>query len=145
MNKTLTISSSLLLSLVLGAIVPIGSTVYWVSNLATRVQHTEAAVGNFKETDTSKLQERLVTVEERVQFNNDSIKEVYVGMDKLIPRVKRSDVIFHAKRGLKEVYVGMDKLDTEMKDMEDKLAGWMETEMAKIYDILNNKGNPLGQ
>ena len=26
----------------------------------------------------------------------------YVGMDKLIPRIKRSDVIFHAKRGLQE-------------------------------------------
>ena len=26
----------------------------------------------------------------------------YVGMDKLIPRVKRSDVIYHAKRGLQE-------------------------------------------
>ena len=26
----------------------------------------------------------------------------YVGMDKLIPRAKRSDVIFHAKRGLQE-------------------------------------------
>ena len=89
-----------------------------MSNLATRVQHTEAAVSNFKETDTSILQERLVAVEERVQFNNDS---------------------------LREVYVGLDKLDVEMKDMEDKLAGWMETEMAKIYDILNNKGNPLGQ
>jgi len=89
-----------------------------VSNLATRVQHTETAVSNFKETDTSVLQERLVTVEERVQFNNDSIKEVYEGLE---------------------------KLDVEMQDMEDKLAGWMETEMAKIYDILNNKGNPLGQ
>ena len=89
-----------------------------MSNLATRVQHTEAAVSNFKETDTSVLQERLVTVEERVQFNNDSIKEVYEGLE---------------------------KLDVEMQDMEDKLAGWMETEMAKIYDILNNKGNPLGQ
>ncbi len=88
-----------------------------MSNLATRVQHTETAVSNFKETDTSVLQERIVTVEERVQFNNDSIKEVYTGME---------------------------KLDTEMKDVEDKLAGWMETEMAKIYDILNNKGNPLG-
>jgi len=89
-----------------------------VSNLATRVQHTETAVSNFKETDTSVLQERLVAVEERVQFNNNS---------------------------LKEVYVGLDKFDTELKDVEDKLAGWMETEMAKIYDILNNKGNPLGQ
>jgi len=26
----------------------------------------------------------------------------YVGMDKIIPRVKRSDVVFHAKRGLQE-------------------------------------------
>ena len=118
MNKTLTISSGLLLSLVLGAIVPIGSTVYWVANLATRVEHTEAAVSNFKETDTSILQERLVAVEERVQYNNDNVDDVWESIE---------------------------KLDVEMKDVEDKLAGWMETEMAKIYEILNNKGNPLGQ
>jgi len=89
-----------------------------VSNLATRVQHTEEAVSNFKETDTSTLQERLVAVEERVQFNADNIDDVWESIE---------------------------KLDVEMKDVEDKLAGWMETEMAKIYNILNNKGNPLGQ
>ncbi len=117
MNKTLTISSSLLLSLVLGAIVPIGSTVYWVSNLATRVQHTEESVSNFKETDTSILQERLVTVEERLQFNSDNIDDVWDSLE---------------------------KLDVEAKDMEDKLAGWMEREIAKVYEIINT-GNPLGQ
>lgn len=89
-----------------------------MSNLATRVQHTEEAVSNFKETDTSTLQERLVAVEERVQFNADNIDDVWESIE---------------------------KLDVEMKDVEDKLAGWMETEMAKIYNILNNKGNPLGQ
>ena len=116
MNKTLTISSGLLLSLVLGAIVPIGSTVYWVANLATRVEHTEEAVKNFVATDTSALQERLVAVEERVQFNNKSTVELYEGLE---------------------------KLDVEMKDMEDKLAGWMEKELAKVYDLLKND-NPLG-
>ena len=42
-------------------------------------------------------------------YSYTSLKDVinnfmvaYVGMDKLIPRVKRSDVIFHAKRGLQE-------------------------------------------
>ena len=115
MNKTLTISSSLLLSLVLGAIVPIGSTVYWVSNLATRVQHTEEAVSNYKATDTSILQERLVTVEERLQFNSDNIDDVWDSLE---------------------------KLDVEAKDMEDKLAGWMEREIGKVYDIIND--NPLG-
>ena len=68
-------------------------------------------------TDTSQLQERLVAVEERVQFNNNS---------------------------LKEVYVALDKLDVEMKDMEDKLAGWMERELAKVYEIIKDD-NPLGQ
>mgnify|MGYP003114170425 FL=1 len=82
------------------------------------MEHTEAAVSNFKETDTSILQERLVAVEERVQYNNDSVDDVWESIE---------------------------KLDVEMKDVEDKLAGWMETEMAKIYEILNNKGNPLGQ
>ena len=82
------------------------------------MEHTEAAVSNFKETDTSILQERLVAVEERVQYNNDNVDDVWESIE---------------------------KLDVEMKDVEDKLAGWMETEMAKIYEILNNKGNPLGQ
>ena len=82
------------------------------------MEHTEAAVSNFKETDTSILQERLVAVEERVQYNNDNVDDVWESIE---------------------------KLDVEMKDVEDKLAGWIETEMAKIYEILNNKGNPLGQ
>ena len=82
------------------------------------MEHTEAAVSNFKETDTSILQERLVAVEERVKYNNDNVDDVWESIE---------------------------KLDVEMKDVEDKLAGWMETEMAKIYEILNNKGNPLGQ
>ena len=68
-------------------------------------------------TDTSQLQERLVAVEERVQFNNKSTTELYEGIE---------------------------KLDAEMKDMEDKLAGWMERELAKVYEILKDD-NPLGQ
>ena len=65
--------------------------------------------------NTSALNDRLTTVEERVQFNNDS---------------------------LKETYDGLEKLDVEMGDMEDKLSAWMERELAKVYDIINN--NPLG-
>ena len=79
------------------------------------MEHTEEAVKNFVATDTSALQERLVAVEERVQFNNKSTAELYEGLE---------------------------KLDVEMKDMEDKLAAWMERELAKVYDIIND--NPLG-
>lgn len=74
--------------------------------------------GKIASSNTGVLNDRLTTVEERVQFNNDSIKEVYGAVE---------------------------KLDVEAKDMEDKLAGWMERELAKVYDIINNKGNPLGQ
>ena len=80
------------------------------------MEHTEEAVKNFVATDTSALQERQVAVEERVQFNNKSTAELYEGLE---------------------------KLDVEMKDMEDKLAGWMERELAKVYDLLKND-NPLG-
>ena len=72
-------------------------------------------MSNFKETDTSILQERLVTVEERLQFNSDNIDDVWDSLE---------------------------KLDVEAKDMEDKLAGWMEREIGKVYDIIND--NPLG-
>jgi|TARA_B100000900_G_C20223864_1_gene571003 uncharacterized coiled-coil protein SlyX len=65
--------------------------------------------------DTGQLNDRLTTVEERVQFNNDSIRE---SME----------------------YV--NKIDVEMGDMEDKLSAWMERELSKVYDIIND--NPLG-
>jgi tetrahydromethanopterin S-methyltransferase subunit G len=72
--------------------------------------------GSIASSDTGTLNDRLTAVEERVQFNNDSIKEVYSNID---------------------------KLDVEMKDIEDELAGWMEREIGKVYDIIND--NPLGK
>jgi len=61
------------------------------------------------------LFDRLTVNESLTQFNNDS---------------------------LKEVYGNIDKLDVEIKNTEDKLANWMEKEIAKVYDIIND--NPLG-
>ena len=71
--------------------------------------------GKIASSDTGQLNDRLTSVEERVQFNNKSTAELYEGLE---------------------------KLDVEMKDMEDKLAAWMERELAKVYDIIND--NPLG-
>tara|TARA_R100000353_G_scaffold32216_2_gene26122 strand:- start:716 stop:940 length:225 start_codon:yes stop_codon:yes gene_type:complete len=71
--------------------------------------------GKIADSDTGQLNDRLTSVEERVQFNNKSTAELYEGLE---------------------------KLDVEMKDMEDKLAGWVERELAKVYDIIND--NPLG-
>jgi uncharacterized coiled-coil protein SlyX len=71
--------------------------------------------GKVAGSDTGALNDRLTTVEERVQFNSDNIDDVWESLE---------------------------KLDVEMKDMEDKLAGWMEREIGKVYDIIND--NPLG-
>ena len=84
-----------------------------MSDLSTRLVAME---GKIASSNTGVLNDRLTTVEERVQFNNDSIKEVYGAVE---------------------------KLDVEAKDMEDKLAGWVERELAKVYDIIND--NPLGK
>ena len=43
---------------------------------------------------------------------------------------------------LKEVYGALDRLDSDIAQVEDKLAAWMERELAKVYDIIND--NPLG-
>ena len=74
-----------------------------------------AMEGKIADSDTGQLNDRLTSVEERVQFNNESIRETTESVE---------------------------KLDVEMKDMEDKLAGWMERELAKVYDIIND--SPLG-
>ena len=71
--------------------------------------------GKVASSDTGTLNDRLTTAEERVQFNSDNIDDVWDSLE---------------------------KLDVEAKDMEDKLAGWMEREIGKVYDIIND--NPLG-
>lgn len=83
-----------------------------MSDLSTRLVAME---GKIEASDTGQLNDRITIVEERVQFNNDS---------------------------LKEVYGNLDRLDSDMAQVEDKLAAWMERELAKVYDIIND--NPLG-
>lgn len=74
-----------------------------------------AMEGKIADSDTGQLNDRLTSVEERVQFNNESIRETTESVE---------------------------KLDVEMLDMEDKLSAWMERELSKVYDIIND--NPLG-
>ena len=71
--------------------------------------------GKVASSDTGALNDRLTTVEERVQFNSDNIDDVWESLE---------------------------KLDVEMGDIEDKLSAWMEREIGKVYDIIND--NPLG-
>tara|TARA_R100000322_G_scaffold153234_1_gene111424 strand:- start:468 stop:722 length:255 start_codon:yes stop_codon:yes gene_type:complete len=51
--------------------------VWWVSDINTRLQVTEQAVSNVKETDTSALQERLATLEtesKNLKLTDESLK-----------------------------------------------------------------------
>jgi len=72
--------------------------------------------GSIASSDTGTLSERILTIEERLQFNNDSIKEIYGKLE---------------------------KQDEMLRDVEDELAAWMERELAKVYAIIND--NPLGK
>ena len=71
--------------------------------------------GKVAGSDTGTLNDRLTTTVERVQFNSDNIDDVWESLE---------------------------KLDVEMGDIEDKLSAWMEREIGKVYDIIND--NPLG-
>ena len=71
--------------------------------------------GKVAGSDTGTLNDRLTTAEERVQFNSDN---------------------------LDEVWESFEKMDVEMGDMEDELSAWMERELSKVYNIIND--NPLG-
>jgi len=112
MSKTLVLSPAVLLTIILSVVPAAGGFVWWMSDLSTRLVAMEDKIAS---SDTGQLNDRLTTVEERVQFNNDSIRE---SME----------------------YV--NKIDVEMGDMEDKLSAWMERELSKVYDIIND--NPLG-
>ena len=50
---------------------------WWVSDINTRLQVTEEAVSNVKETDTSALQERIATLEaenKNLKITDESLK-----------------------------------------------------------------------
>lgn len=113
MSKTLVLSPAVLLTIVLSVFPAAGGFVWWMSDLSTRLVAMEGSIAS---SDTGTLNDRLTTVEERVQFNNDSIRE---SME----------------------YA--NKIDVEMGDMEDKLSAWMERELSKVYQIIND--NPLGK
>ena len=83
-----------------------------MSDLSTRLVAMEDSLAS---SDTGQLNDRLTKVEERVQFNSDNIDDVWESFE---------------------------KMDVEMGDMEDKLSAWMERELSKVYDIIND--NPLG-
>ena len=112
MGKTLVLWPAVMLTIVLSVVPAAGGFVWWMSDLSTRLVAME---GKIEASDTGQLNDRLTIVEERVQFNNDS---------------------------LKEVYGNLDRLDSDIAQVEDKLAAWMERELAKVYDIIND--NPLG-
>ena len=71
--------------------------------------------GSIANSNTGALSERITTVEERVQFNSDTTDDIWESIE---------------------------KADQEMKDTENKLSDWMESELSKIYNIVND--NPLG-
>jgi len=51
--------------------------VWWVSDINTRLQVTEGAISNVKETDTSALQERIATLEaenKNLKITDESLK-----------------------------------------------------------------------
>jgi hypothetical protein len=112
MSKTLVLSPAVMLTIVLSVVPAAGGFVWWMSDLSTRLVAME---GKISASDTGQLNDRLTQAEERVQFNSDNIDDVWESLE---------------------------KMDVEMGDMEDKLSAWMERELAKVYDIIND--NPLG-
>ena len=112
MSKTLMLSPAVLLTIVLSVVPAAGGFVWWMSDLSTRLVAMEGKVAS---SDTGALNDRLTTAEERVQFNSDNIDDVWESLE---------------------------KIDVEMGDIEDKLSAWMERELGKVYDIIND--NPLG-
>ena len=113
MNKTLVLSPAVLLTIILSVVPAAGGFVWWMSDLSTRLVAMEGKISN---SDTGSLNERLTSTEERVQFNSDTIEDTWEDLE---------------------------KLDTEMGDMEDELSAWIERELSKVYDIIND--NPLGK
>ena len=71
--------------------------------------------GSIANSNTGSLSERITAVEERVQFNSDTTDDSWESIE---------------------------KVDLEIKDIENNLSDWVESELNKLYNIVND--NPLG-
>ena len=71
MNKTLTLSPAVLLSLILTIAPAIGGGIWWMSSLESRISHTVKQVAKIKTVDTSGLKQRIATLE----AENKNLKE----------------------------------------------------------------------
>lgn len=71
--------------------------------------------GSIANSNTGSLSERITAVEERVQFNSDTTDDIWESIE---------------------------KVDLEIKDIENNLSDWVESELNKLYNIVND--NPLG-
>ena len=71
--------------------------------------------GSIANSNTGALSERITAVEERVQFNSDTTDDIWESIE---------------------------KVDLEIKDIENNLSDWVESELNKLYNIVND--NPLG-
>ena len=81
MSKTLVLSPAILLSILLSVIPAAGGIVWWVSDINTRLQVTEQAISNVKETDTSVLQERIATLETDITNLKQTIGDLSVDLE----------------------------------------------------------------
>ena len=81
MSKTLVLSPAILLSILLSVIPAAGGIVWWVSDINTRLQVTEQAISNVKETDTSVLQERIATLETDITNLKQTIGDLSVDIE----------------------------------------------------------------
>ena len=106
MSKTLVLSPAVMLTIVLSVVPAAGGFVWWMSDLSTRLVAME---GKISASDTGQLNDRLTQAEERIQFNNESIRETTESIE---------------------------KLDVEMGDMEDKLSAWMDRDWETVFVLL---------
>ena len=112
MNKTLQLSPAMLLGIVFTLAPMIVGTIWTASDLYTRIKAMEGSIAN---SNTGSLSERITAVEERVQFNSDTTDDIWESIE---------------------------KVDLEIKDIENNLSDWVESELNKLYNIVND--NPLG-
>ena len=84
-------------------------------NISTRLDVLEDSMSKSQVTDLSELNKLLSSLEDRVLFNNNMIREIY---------------------GI------LERQDESLRDVEDNLATWIEKELGKIHLRLDNL--PMG-
>lgn len=89
-DSTIKITPKLILIFLIGLGSPLGTGIWWLSNLESKLNHTIETVNSIPSSDNSEILERIKAVEVLSNYNEKKGEKLDADIEKLVEHLNRS-------------------------------------------------------